>query len=255
MDKKSVIITGAASGIGRATAIKFSKMGYFVGAFDVNIEGLISLQNEVGPSLVYFVCDVTSDESVKNAITQFTVLTEGSLDVLCSNAGILVQKPFIDGDLKMYKKMIDINDYGMVNVIYQALPYLKNTKNSRIVITSSSSASFGMPLFSVYSATKLFLRGLTEALYNEFRAYKIHVSDVMPLFVKSGMTKDQNDARFVKASTQTPALISKYIYKAATKSKKRHHRIGFQVHLMNFLSRFLSVRAFEWFLRVYLKIK
>lgn len=254
MEKKTVFITGAASGIGRAAAQLFASKGFFVGACDVNEDALKSLKEELGENCMYAVCDVTSDADMKKALESFSKVTNGRLDVLVPNAGILVQKYFEEGTLNAYKRMMNVNSYGVVNTIFQALPMLKQSKPAKIVITSSASAVFGMPKFSVYSASKNFLRSLAESLSAELKKYKISVSTVVPLFVKTGMTKDQNEEQFKEKSTQTPRQIAKRIFKASN-SKKRHHYVGFNVKMLSFLERILPTRVMEWFLSKYLGVE
>ena len=88
--KKSIFITGAASGIGRETALLFGKKGWFVGIVDVNEEGLKTLQSEIGEANCFSkFMDVTDSESVQKALTAFTEKTGGQLDVIFNNAGII----------------------------------------------------------------------------------------------------------------------------------------------------------------------
>ncbi len=95
---------------------------------------------------------------------------------------------------------------------------------------------------------------MTEALAMEFHSLGIRVSDVMPYFVYTGMTNDQNEEQFVSASKQTPGQIAKVIFKA-TKSRKRHHRVGFNPKLLYIASRLLPTKLTEFFLRKFLRVK
>ena len=198
MNKKTVFITGAGNGIGKAAAKLFLEKGYFVGLYDIDEEALKVLQSELGDNACYSYCDITSEESVKNALTHFAKHTDGKLNVLCANAGIVLNDKFEAFNLNQYKKLIDVNMFGTTNTILQALPYLKQTKNSGVIITSSSSGMFGIPKFAVYSSTKAYLKSLTESLSTEFKPYLIKVSSVMPLFVQTKMMDNiQNNYKFI----------------------------------------------------------
>lgn len=253
METKSIFITGAANGIGRAAAKRFADNGWFVGAFDIDEKNLQALQNEIGKDkLHYGILDVTDEQAAAAAMKEFAKLGGGKIDALLSNAGIIVQKPFEEGTVSSYKKQIDVNAFGMVNVIHAALPYLKKSDAGRIVITSSSSAIFGIPNFAVYSATKGFLKNLTEALSTEFKKFNIEVSSVMPLFVQTNMMKSI-DKKY-KAEI-TPDDVAKLLYYAATKGRKRHYVIGKGLKFTKFLYRILPTKTFQKFLKNYLKYK
>jgi short-subunit dehydrogenase len=247
MDKKSVLITGAASGIGLATAKKFAANGCFVFGMDVNEKGLTALKDEIGENFDYFVCDVANEEQIANAVKKIGEKTDGKLDTLVSNAGILIQKQFAESSLQNYKKMIDINAFGMVNMVYASLPLLQNaaksSKRASIVLTSSSSAEVGVPLFAVYSATKGFIKNLTEGLSGEFKKDNITVSDVMPHFTNTGMVKDMADT-YKKQSTLTPEKIADVIFKAA-RCDKRHHRVGGPTKLIHIANKLLPQKIVQ----------
>jgi short-subunit dehydrogenase len=241
MDKKYVLITGAASGIGYASAKKFAADGWFVFGLDINENGLQMLKSEIGDDFEYFVCDVSGVEQIADAITKIGEKTGGTLDTLVSNAGILIQKEFAESELTDYRRMIDINAFGMVNLIYASLPLLKNTarqsKRASIVLTSSSSAEVGVPLFAVYSATKGFIKNLTEGLSGEFKGYNIAVNDVMPHFTNTGMVADMHDT-YRKQSTLTPEQIADVIFKASF-GNKRHYRVGGATKMIHIANKLL----------------
>jgi len=253
MDRKTVFITGAANGIGRATANKFAQRGWFIGAYDLDESGLKSLCEELGSeNCIYKVMDVTSEESVDEAMTQFSEKTGGKMDVLVSNAGIIVQEPFENSSPRAYKKLIDVNAFGMVNVIFKSLPLLKKSEGARIVITSSSSAMFGIPNFAVYGATKAFLKNLTEALSTELAKYKIEVSSIMPLFVKTQMMEKIEKKYSAELS---PYDVADKIFYASTEGKKRHYLIGKNLRMMRFLNRVLPTKTYQKVLKKFLKVE
>jgi NAD(P)-dependent dehydrogenase (short-subunit alcohol dehydrogenase family) len=177
-DQKTLFVTGAASGMGRATARLFARNGWLVGAYDVDEAGLKSLETEAG-CLVRRL-DVTDKADYDAAVAEFGERTGGRLDMLHNNAGIGHSGWFEDVPYEATRRLIDINFVGVVNGIYAALPLLKQTPNSLCFTTSSSSATYGMPRIAIYAATKFAVKGLTEALSIEFERHGVRVADVLP---------------------------------------------------------------------------
>jgi NAD(P)-dependent dehydrogenase (short-subunit alcohol dehydrogenase family) len=179
--RKSIFITGAASGIGRATAILFARNGWFVGAYDRNVEGLKTLADEIGAeNCVTGELDVTDKPAFEAALAGFAKQTGGKLDLLYNNAGIGRGGPFDQQPFEDILDTVRVNLIGVLNGIHSALPLLKATPNSLCFTTSSSSATYGMPNIAVYSATKHAVKGLTEALSIEFRAFGVRAADTLP---------------------------------------------------------------------------
>jgi NAD(P)-dependent dehydrogenase (short-subunit alcohol dehydrogenase family) len=188
--RKSIFITGAASGMGRETAKLFAGHGWFVGAFDVNMEGLQTLEQEIGAdNCLVRKLDVTSKADFDGAIASFAEETGGKLDLLFSNAGIGESGWFEDVPYEAALRVIQVNLVGVVTSVYSALPLLKATPNSQCFITSSSSATYGMPRIAVYSATKHGVKGLTEALSVEFARHGVRVADVLPGLIDTNILR------------------------------------------------------------------
>jgi NAD(P)-dependent dehydrogenase (short-subunit alcohol dehydrogenase family) len=179
--RKSIFITGAASGMGRETARLFHAKGWFVGGFDVNEAGLASLCDELGAeNCLTRRLDVTDREDYRAAIEAFGEATAGAMDILFNNAGIGRGGPFAEQPFEDVLAVVNVNFIGVLTGIHTALPLLKATPGSLCFTTSSSSATFGMPGIAVYSATKHAVKGLSEALSVEFKAFGIKVADVLP---------------------------------------------------------------------------
>jgi NADP-dependent 3-hydroxy acid dehydrogenase YdfG len=191
--QKSVFITGAAAGIGRATALTFARNGFVVGGYDIDEVGLKSLADEIdrtGGTAHVGHLDVTDPDETAARISEFATAAGDRLDVLVNNAGILRAGRFEEMDLAGHFKEIDINTKGVVNGLYAAFPYLRRTPNSVVVNLSSASAIYGQAELANYSATKFFVRGITEALDIEWHRYGIRVIAMWPLYVQTAMTKD-----------------------------------------------------------------
>jgi NAD(P)-dependent dehydrogenase (short-subunit alcohol dehydrogenase family) len=179
--RKSIFITGAASGMGRETAKLFHGKGWFVGACDVNMEGLKSLEAEIGAeNCLIRRLDVTDKRDYEQAVAEFGAATGGRMDILFNNAGIGAGGFFDDMPFEDNLRVVQINFVGVLNGIHSAIGLLKATPGSLCFTTSSSSATYGMPGIAVYSATKHAVKGLTEALSIEFRRHGVRVADVLP---------------------------------------------------------------------------
>jgi NAD(P)-dependent dehydrogenase (short-subunit alcohol dehydrogenase family) len=245
-----ILITGAASGIGRETALFFAQKGWFVGIFDINEAGLKSLESEIGkPNCFSGLMDVTDPVSVKAGIDAFALKTGGKLDVLLNNAGIIKFGLYENTPLKDHHQTIDVNFKGCLNCIYYCLPYLKRTAGSRIINMSSISSLYGTPDATVYSSTKHALSAMTEALDIELEHYGIKVCDIKPPYVRTPMLKDGKNVKSMKTLKAlggqiNPEKVVKTVWKAAHRNKL-HWNIGLtnlmvlQFWLMPFTKRFL----------------
>ena len=179
--RQSIFITGAASGMGRETARLFAAQGWFVGGFDVNEAGLSDLQAELGAdNCLVRRLDVTDRDDYRAAIAAFGEATGGKMDLLYNNAGIGRGGPFAEQPFEDVIAVVQVNLMGVLIGIHEAIKLLKATPNSLCFTTSSSSATFGMANIAAYSATKHAVKGLSEALSVEFKAYGVRVADVLP---------------------------------------------------------------------------
>ena len=186
--QRTILITGAASGIGAATARRFADAGWFVGLFDLNADAVERLAAELGEHCCFGPVDVTHKEKVEDALATFSSATGGRLDVLINSAGLFQDERLIDADPDYLDLMMDVNMNGVVNCMRAAYPLLKSTPGSHVVNLGSSSSIYGVPNSAIYSATKFFVRGLTEALRIEWEEDDITVNVVMPSYVASPMT-------------------------------------------------------------------
>src|SRR5579862_4365082 len=179
--RKSIFITGAASGMGRETARLFRQKGWFIGGYDVNADGLRALEKELGAdNCVVRKLDVTDKADYEKALAEFGTATGGKMDILYNNAGIGVGGPFDEQPFEDILRVVHVNFIGVLIGIHSAIGLLKATPNSLCFTTSSSSATYGMPGIAVYSATKHAVKGLTEALAVEFKAIGVRAADVLP---------------------------------------------------------------------------
>jgi NADP-dependent 3-hydroxy acid dehydrogenase YdfG len=247
-NQKSVFITGAAAGIGRATALSFAKNGYTVGAYDIDEIGLKSLADEIdqlGATAVTGHLDVTDADEMAQRVAEFAQAADGRLDVMINNAGILLAGRFEDIAVKAHHKEIDINTKGVVNGLHAAFPYLKSTPGAVVVNLASASAIYGQAELANYSATKFFVRAITEALDIEWHQYGIRVVDMWPLYVQTAMTEGVQTGTTKSLGIRLTAQdIADDIVKAVDPSRRRrllrqvHFPVGSQAKTMAMGARF-----------------
>ncbi len=190
--RKSIFITGAASGMGLATARLFASRGWFVGAYDLNAPGLDRLQAEIGAGNgVFATLDVTDPAAFAAVMDGFGAATGGTLDLMFSNAGIAAGGLFDEMAWADIIKVVNVNFLGVMIGTRAAVALLRTTPGALCLINASSSAIFGTAGIAVYSATKHAVRGLTEALSIEFKRFGVRAADLLPGLIDTPILSDQ----------------------------------------------------------------
>lgn len=186
---KTVIITGASSGIGKSLAHEFAKRGanlvlgarHFVNLCTVTQK----LEQEFDIKAVAVQCDVTVEEDCKVLINQ-AMVTFGKVDVLVNNAGISMRALFKDTDLKVLKTVMDVNFWGTVYCTKYAMPEVLKTQG--VIVGVSSIAGFkGLPGRTGYSASKFAMNGFLDALRVENLKTGVHILTACPGFTASNI--------------------------------------------------------------------
>jgi 2-hydroxycyclohexanecarboxyl-CoA dehydrogenase len=176
------IVTGAASGIGRATAMRLAAEGAAVVIADVNEQGAgavaKSISEEGGRALALHV-DVTDVPGVK-AMTERTITAFGRVDILVSNAGWDRAGPFADTDEELWDRVIAINYRGHLATCHAALPYMRERGGGKIVTVASDAGRVGSTGEVVYSGAKGAVIAFTKGLAREVARYGINVNCVAP---------------------------------------------------------------------------
>ncbi len=171
LDGLRALVTGGASGIGLATATLMREQGASVALLDMAPSG--------PDGFVYVHADVTNDEQVRQAVST-AVEQLGGLDILVNNAGIGAQGGVEDNDDDEWRRVFDVNVFGMVRVARAALPALRRSGSAAIVNTSSIVATAGLPSRVLYSASKGAVLSLTLAMAADLLPEGIRVNAINP---------------------------------------------------------------------------
>jgi NADP-dependent 3-hydroxy acid dehydrogenase YdfG len=188
-------ITGAARGIGKATAQAFAREGMKVAIGDLDADLAEQTAAEIGPNAAGFPLDVTRRDSFE-AFVDAAEERFGPLDVLVNNAGIMPLGRFIDEDDATAIRMIDINLHGVILGMKIALPRMIARDRGHVVNISSQAGKYGAPGGATYSATKHAVVGLTEAVRGELHIDRsnVELSYVMPFVVNTELGAGTGEA-------------------------------------------------------------
>ncbi len=201
---KVVVITGASSGMGEATAKHLSALGATVILGARRADRIEKLANEIrdkGGKALAIAMDVTQRDQVKRMVDA-TVEQFGRVDVILNNAGIMPLSPMERLNVDEWDKMIDVNIKGVLNGIAAVLPYMKEQKWGQIINTSSVAGHKIFTGSAVYSATKFAVRALTEGLRMEVKPYNIRTTIICPGAVKTELLEHITEADIQQANKE-----------------------------------------------------
>jgi NAD(P)-dependent dehydrogenase (short-subunit alcohol dehydrogenase family) len=192
LEGKRILVTGAASGIGQATALRLLDEGASVVASDVAEDGLAATRAGadaagIADRLTTAPMDVGSEDSVIDGVSR-AVGTLGGLDSLVNAAGILRAAHTHETSLELWNRIMGVNLTGTFLVVREALPALLGNSRSAIVNFSSTSASFAHPYMAAYAASKGGIQAFTHSLALEYAKDGLRAACVAPGSVKSGIT-------------------------------------------------------------------
>lgn len=179
---KSAIVTGAASGIGRACAEKLAREGARVLLADIGEQGLQETEAAIraaGGEALAAVCDVSDETAVKAAV-KTAVKRFGAVDVLVNVAGVQVTKLLVDTTYADYRKMTDVNLGGTFLMMREVLPLMKRQRSGAIVNVASELAFVGYHELACYTATKGAMVSLTRSVSLEAIPFGVRVNCVCP---------------------------------------------------------------------------
>lgn len=231
--KKTVLITGTSSGIGKATVYEFAKMGWNVIATQRNPEKENDFNNLHNVKM--YALDVTDLESIKQ--TMAAAQKEfGNIDVVVNNAGYGVDGVFEEMSDDIIEKQFNTNVFGLMRVTREAIKLMRPKGGGTIIQISSMGGKITFPLYSIYHATKFAVEGFTESLHYELAQFNINMKLIEPgpivtdfygrsrQFIKPTNTnqydgfiqKFNQAAEKVMKNAEGPDVVAQVIYKAAT---------------------------------------
>lgn len=263
----TIFITGATSGIGKATAEYFAAQGWNVVATGRKQEALTELAQL--ENVLATRCDVTDKESIEQAM-QVGVTEFGGIDVVLNNAGYGAVGAFEAATREAVDRQFNVNVFGLMEVMWAAIPRMREQGGGTIINISSIGGRMTFPLYSVYHSTKWAVEGLSESMQYELDQFNIRMKIVEPGAIKTDfygrsmdiMTTEGLSAynTFIKrampnmqhagATGAPPEDVAKVIFKAATDgSRKMRYPAAGGARGILWLRRLLPERLFYWAVR------
>lgn len=247
---KTVMITGASSGIGRATALEFAKKGANVALVGRNVERLAEVKKECdvyNVKTVWYVADISVKEEIEEAVKSATAYF-GKIDVMHCNAGIYLRCEAEKLKMEQIKRIMDVNFYGTLNTVYAVLPHFIENKAGSIVTTCSMDGKKGLTPDAAYVASKFAMNGFHQVLRQEVKKYGIHVGLIFP------SRTDTPQIAHIACPKITPKAppekVAKAVVKCVLKKKKEMMVPHFSCWLLKF-GEFLSPSLGDWMVKAF----
>jgi len=260
------IVTGASGGIGEASARTLHAAGYRVFGTYRRPPAMRS------PGIEYLACDVTSDESVKAAVSEVLSKT-GRIDLLVNNAGVGLVAGAEESSVEQAKSLFDVNLFGVFRLTNAVLPTMRRQGSGRIVNISSVMGLIPAPFMALYAASKHALEGYSESLDHEIRATGVRVVLVEPAYTRTSFEGNVYQAdqqldvyqsaranaegvmRDEMKTADTPELVANAVVKAATEvTPNRRYAAGRMARQVSLLRRFVPASAFDKSLRKQMRL-
>ena len=212
---KTAIVTGSSMGIGKTIALELCKQGANVVLNGRNVGRLEKTHQEFlqkGFNVIAVQADVTKITDCDELI-QKTIASYGKIDILVTNAGIIISERFENIQPEIFARVIESNIYGSAFPAFKALPYIKNTKGS-IVFISSVAGMIGLPTASAYSAGKMALTALAQSLKIELTGSGVHIG-----IVHVGFTQNDADKRVINGKGELILVAQRPVYLQQTQKQ------------------------------------
>ena len=206
---QTALVTGATSGLGRATAILLAENGWRVFAAGRSAERRNTLDAFArlrGLPLETLELDVTSDDSVDRAFAEIARRGVPALDALVNNAGIAIVASMEEVSFEDLRKQFETNVFSAARLARRALPAMRERRRGRIVNMSSIGGKVAMPLFGPYSGSKFALEAISDAMRIELYPFGIHVVVIEPGYIRTDMERAAEDlsSRYVAGIERSP---------------------------------------------------
>ena len=198
MNKKTIWITGASSGIGEASARKFAKEGWKVIISARRVELLDKLSTD--ENIFSYPLDVTDSVKAKEVFKKI-IEDHGRVDLCIFSSGTYERKSEKELDVQNIRHVIEVNFLGVINCVSAVEKYYKDKNNGHIAIVSSPVGYRGLPKSSGYTPSKAALNNFTQGIYFDFKKFNVKVSLITPGFIKTALT-DKNEFKmpFLKST-------------------------------------------------------
>lgn len=230
---KSVLVTGCSTGIGLETAVSLAEKGYRVYASMRNLQKGDQLKDEIrrrNVQLEVLRIDVNEVEAIREAIRRIVTDT-GSIYGVINNAGLFLRGFFEDLAEDEIRQVFETNLFGTMSVIREALPYMRQMREGRIIIITSIAGYIGSPAGAVYSASRFAQEGFAESLHQELYPFGIYVSTVAPGITS---TPDWTPERYLAKNASSPGSpyydwfqnAQRLFHKAMNSSTNTPHQVA-----------------------------
>ncbi len=206
-DKKVIWITGASTGIGKATALKFASKGWSVAA-SARRKNLLDELSLLNSNIHSFPLDVTNEEDCKKTFDKIIEKFK-NIDLCIFSTGIHDPESEKVFNAKIIRKIMEVNFFGTMNTINSVYNFYKNNQKGHICIVSSVAGYRGLPAAGAYCSSKAALTSFSESLYFDLSRHNVKVSLVSPGFIKTPMT-DKNS--FYMPMLKTAEYAAEKIY-------------------------------------------
>lgn len=216
--KKTVVITGASSGIGKSSAIEFAKKGADIALVARRKEKLTEVEQELskfGTNVKSIPCDV-SDKTQVSKMANHVIESFNKIDILVNNAGFAIYGTVEKLSIEEIEAQMATNYFGMVYCTKNFLPHMIKQNSGHIVNVASVAASFGLPGIASYCASKFAMLGFSEGLRHELHGTKVGVTVVSPIMVRTNFFDHKSFEKMPKYSPT--ALSSKTVAKAVVRA-------------------------------------
>ena len=202
-ENKVVVITGASSGIGEATAEKFAKNGanlVLVARRKEKLEQVEKNLSQYSVKTLICVCDVSDKEQVKQ-MAEKVIDTFSKIDILVNNAGFVIYGKIEELSIEDIESQMKTNYFGTIYCTKSFLPHFLKQNSGHIVNVASVGGSFGVPGIASYCATKFAMLGFSEGLHHELHETNVGVTVVSPIMVRTSLFDHPSFKNFTKFAT------------------------------------------------------